>query len=336
MAWRVAEQVVRGELDNRVRGLVTGRLWLAGREAPLTLTLTGNPLRDIAGCQVRFENPGPEAGEVPALADLQRGVVGDLTASRKVRVLDVSVTEALARAEAGQPVPEHLGNGLYLEWFSEANGRVVIESADFRVRVSEPAWRMTPAEAREQGEANARAMADFVARLCEAGATEEPGEADGRSAHHAAAALVVGVDAVAGQARLAGAQRAHSRHAGRPADVLARFRPLEVAPVDGEAQRLEVGGFSLGGRGPARSSAPIEDAPGAGHGHLPIVGVGARGEAAPRKQVGDPVRGVSLEDRRAFGVLDRGAERVADADAQQAAPVARPAPGIRSERSAAR
>ena len=50
--------------------------------------------------------------------------------------------------------PEHMANSLYLEWFSEANGRVVIESADYELTISAPEWRMTPEEdeaARETG-----------------------------------------------------------------------------------------------------------------------------------------------------------------------------------------
>ena len=32
--------------------------------------------------------------------------------------------------------PEHLANSLYLEWFGEANGRVVVESADYELSIS--------------------------------------------------------------------------------------------------------------------------------------------------------------------------------------------------------
>ena len=33
MAWRFHEHVLRGEIDNRTRGRVTGRIWLAGMDA---------------------------------------------------------------------------------------------------------------------------------------------------------------------------------------------------------------------------------------------------------------------------------------------------------------
>jgi hypothetical protein len=49
MAWRIDEQVVRGEIDNRERGRVTGKIWFAGRAEPVELQLTGNCWRDLAG-----------------------------------------------------------------------------------------------------------------------------------------------------------------------------------------------------------------------------------------------------------------------------------------------
>ena len=82
MAWRIDEQVVRGEIDNRTRGKTTGRIWFVGRAEPVTLTLDGNPWRDLAGHVLRFSNPAPKPGLPEGLADEQRGSVGDITASR--------------------------------------------------------------------------------------------------------------------------------------------------------------------------------------------------------------------------------------------------------------
>ena len=42
MAWRIDENLLRGEIDNRTRGRVTGRLWFAGRPHPVELDLEGN------------------------------------------------------------------------------------------------------------------------------------------------------------------------------------------------------------------------------------------------------------------------------------------------------
>lgn len=165
MAWRIAESVVRGEIDNQRKGCVTGRIWLAGSEAPLELKLQGNAMRDLAGCRLEFTNPSPKTGDASELAKEQIGIVGDMTASRKVRVLDVSVEKALAMGMLGQKASEHLANSVYLEWHSDANGRVMIESADFQMTISEPAWKMSASEEQDQCRANAEADQRWLARL---------------------------------------------------------------------------------------------------------------------------------------------------------------------------
>ena len=88
-----------------------------------------------------------------------------MTASRKVRVPDVPVEEALAMIKIGIKPPEHLANSLYLEWYSDFNGRVVIESADFRLSIAEPTWKMTAQEQEEQRRANASAINNWMAKL---------------------------------------------------------------------------------------------------------------------------------------------------------------------------
>lgn len=166
MAFRLDKSVVRGEIDNRQPGQVCGRIWFSGRDEPIVLKLAGNCLRDIAGCRIEFENPAPEAGQpIEHLNAQQEGLVGDITASRKVRVLEMPVGEAYALRKAGQEVPYHMGNCLYVEWFSENNGRVVIETTGFRIRVSEPAWRMSGDEERSQSKENTQAMKDYMAHL---------------------------------------------------------------------------------------------------------------------------------------------------------------------------
>jgi len=152
MALRIRQSLVRGEIDNRRRGRVEGWITLVGVERPLTLELTGNCLRDLAGSVVRFENPHPLATEdeknLPT--PLQRGVAGEITASRKVRVLDVPLEEATRLTRSGTQPPEHSANALYLEWFSEANGRVVIESSDYEIDVSPAEWKLSPEDEEQQ------------------------------------------------------------------------------------------------------------------------------------------------------------------------------------------
>src|SRR3954454_13513760 len=133
MALRINRSVIRGEIDNRTKGRVAGSILLIGCEEAVTLCLDGNCWPDLAGCLLRFENPDPRPAEEEhseAVAVEQSGVAGDITASRKVRVFDVPLTEALATSRAGGKPPEHLANSLYIEWFSEFNGRVVIETTE--------------------------------------------------------------------------------------------------------------------------------------------------------------------------------------------------------------
>ncbi len=137
VTWPLGRSVVRGEIDNTVRKRITGRIWLKGREEPLELDLRGNCMRDIAGCRIEFANDAPVDGDDVDLACLQTGTSGEMTASRKIRFLDSS----RAKGEAGRT-----GNCLYLEWFSDVNGRVLVEGPDFKVDVVESAWYMTTEE----------------------------------------------------------------------------------------------------------------------------------------------------------------------------------------------
>ena len=177
MAFRIHDSVMRGEIDNRAKGIVRGKIWVEGRAEPVTLELKGNAWPDLAGCLLTFINPLkrlPHPG-LDSLDPFQRGSIGDLTASRKVRVFDVPLTEALEMIERNEKPPEHMANSLYLEWFSEANGRVVIESADYQLTISAPAWRMTP----EENDQRARdAAAGMPVALC----VSESGEWEDRSA----------------------------------------------------------------------------------------------------------------------------------------------------------
>ncbi len=135
----------------------------------MRLELEGNCLRDLAGCTVRFSNPEARIvsdERTDVLSADQSGVAGEMTVSRKVRVLDVPLEEASRIAKAGGAPPEHKANALYLEWFSERNGRVVIESADFKIdEVSPHAWRLSEKDEEVQAELMRKAMRDWLERL---------------------------------------------------------------------------------------------------------------------------------------------------------------------------
>ena len=167
MAFRIHDSVVRGEIDNRVKGVVRGKIWLENRAEPVTLELRGNAHRDLAGCLLTFTNPLKRLvhPHLELLNPMQRGVAGDLTAARKARVFDLPFEEAYEMRKRKENPPEHLANALYLEWLSEANGRVVIESADYILTISEPSWQLSPEEEEQRAKDAAAAMDDFTQRL---------------------------------------------------------------------------------------------------------------------------------------------------------------------------
>ena len=105
MPCRIDQAVVRGEIDNTVEGKTAGWVWLAGREQPVTLELSG------------------------------------------------------------QEIPFSWKNSLYLEWFSEANGRILIESSGFELHLSDHAWKMDEDAEEAQKLANLHAMRDCMAQL---------------------------------------------------------------------------------------------------------------------------------------------------------------------------
>jgi hypothetical protein len=180
MAFRIHESVVRGEIDNRVKGFVRGKIWVVGRMEPVILELTGNAWPDLAGCLLTFTNPLEPIPHhhLDSLATFQQGSVGDMTASRKVRVFDVPLDDALAMIRRKEKPPEHMANSLYLEWFSQQNGRVVIESADYVVTITAPEWRMTPGDQAERARQAAAGMEDFMNRLTDAIELQQRGQKD--------------------------------------------------------------------------------------------------------------------------------------------------------------
>src|SRR5215471_7596102 len=97
MAFRIHESIVRGEIDNRTKGIVRGKIWVEGRAEPILLELQGNAWPDLAGCLLKFKNPQKPIRHqhLDSLNSIQRGTIGDLTASRKVRLFDVPLQQAL-------------------------------------------------------------------------------------------------------------------------------------------------------------------------------------------------------------------------------------------------
>lgn len=166
MAWRLDEAVEHGMIDNTVEGTTTGKIWLAGRDEPLILSLEGDCWRDLAGTILEFENPDPKVcAEVNSLDTEQTGIVGDITASQKARVPQIPEDQIPIYYSQNREIPCEWKNILYLEWFSEINGRVLIEAPDYRMRISEHVWEMDQDLEEAQKLANMNSMRDFLAQM---------------------------------------------------------------------------------------------------------------------------------------------------------------------------
>jgi hypothetical protein len=166
MAFRLDQAIVRGELDNTEQGHLRGRIWLEGRAEPLTLDLEGDAWRDVAGARITFTNHEPRRQKNQGdLKPAQHGIVGDITVSKKVKQITASDEEWQRCMEDGKQPPYEWRNSLYIEWFSEENGRVVIESADFELQITEFTWQMDEAEEQAQQFANLNAMRNWLATI---------------------------------------------------------------------------------------------------------------------------------------------------------------------------
>jgi hypothetical protein len=178
MAFRIHDSVLRGEIDNQIKGIVRGKIWVVGRKQPVVLELKGNAWPDLAGCLLKFKNQLKCVAHqhLDSLSATQTGVIGDLTASRKVRVMEMPMPEAYLMKKRGEHIPEHMANCLYLEWFSQQNGRVVIESTDYELTISAPEWQLTPAEDEQRAKDAANGMNWLMQKLTEAIEQQQRGQ----------------------------------------------------------------------------------------------------------------------------------------------------------------
>ncbi len=112
MAWRPARFLLEGVLDNTVKNRVSGWMRFAGLNEKIVFNLEGDFHRDIQGAKIRIRgeavNNSAEAQKYMEDFCLnQTGKVGDMT--------------------VGMPPADYVSGRCYLEWYSEENGRVVIE-----------------------------------------------------------------------------------------------------------------------------------------------------------------------------------------------------------------
>ncbi len=149
MAWRPNEQLIEGVLDNSIPGKVTGWLRFAGMKDKVIFDLEGDFHRDIRGARVRLRGDGESADKeqseryMQGFSLIQQGSVGDMTAGRE---------------------PVDYVNYPYFEWYSDANGRVVLELEQNQVELVTrpiPACESDPPDRRKQAEN----MAKFLCGL---------------------------------------------------------------------------------------------------------------------------------------------------------------------------
>ena len=82
---------------------------------------------------------------------------------------DMSHKELAERQMAGEKPPFVWRKCLYLEWYSNKNGRVVIQSTRLEVeRLGERAFELTEKEYLEQARQNAEEMNHFMSQLSDA------------------------------------------------------------------------------------------------------------------------------------------------------------------------
>lgn len=152
MAWRPTQYLIEGELDNTHSNKVTGWMKFAGLKEKVTFNLDGNFHRDIRGAKIHFIGDAYEdqadvdpGGYFDGFAQHQTGKVGDMT--------------------AGLPPADYVPYP-YIEWYSEQNGRVVIELEPVQVEVIAtpiPAIESDPVSREEQN----RNMAEFLGGLAQ-------------------------------------------------------------------------------------------------------------------------------------------------------------------------
>lgn len=113
MAWRPTRYLIEGELYNIERRKVTGWMRFQGLDNQVTFDLEGEFHRDIRGAGFHFRGDADTTTDARQATDYMRlfkthqtGKVGDITAGLS---------------------PYDYASYPYIEWYSEQNGRVVLE-----------------------------------------------------------------------------------------------------------------------------------------------------------------------------------------------------------------
>ncbi len=184
MAWRPTNCVLEGELDNTTLGWTTGWIRLEGRDEPLKLKLAGNCHPDLAGWKFRIvrTEPSPDRDEPMDYSEIatdQSGTIGDVTADQMLQHYECSTEEFLRLCNEGDRPPTMLRKALYLEWYSNRNGRVVIQSTRLAVeRLGKRAFELTEDEWVEQAKQNREEVTFFMHQVADALENQPPSDSD--------------------------------------------------------------------------------------------------------------------------------------------------------------
>ncbi len=150
MAWRPYENLIEGILDNTQPGKVTGwiRFFRAGKDPlEVRLELTGNCHRDLQGRRFRIFNPHPS--ERDPYQPLQ-AANPDMTFPERRTTSYVEHLDPVQKGEAGDitagDAPQDYVKYPYIEWYSEANGRVVLELERSQLEILTPEQTFWPTE----------------------------------------------------------------------------------------------------------------------------------------------------------------------------------------------
>jgi hypothetical protein len=153
MAWRPTQYLIEGTLDNSVPNKVTGWMQFADMKDKVTFDLEGNFHRDIRGAKIRFrggadENESGAEEYMQSFARHQTGKVGDIT--------------------AGLPPADYVKDEVYIEWYGNQNGRVVIELEQDQLELLSrpiPACESDPVSREEQNRNMAKFLGGLAAEL---------------------------------------------------------------------------------------------------------------------------------------------------------------------------
>lgn len=151
MAWRPTRFLIEGVLSNIELGKVTGWMRFAGAKEKITFDLEGNFHRDIRGAKVHLKGNAtgdePDAeGYMQGFARAQTGKVGDIT--------------------AGLPPADYIAGSVYIEWYSNENGRVVLELEQDQLQLLSRPIPACESDPISRGEQN-RNMAEFLGGLAQ-------------------------------------------------------------------------------------------------------------------------------------------------------------------------